>query len=57
MCGDHSVEYMVVEHIDARLIISQVVVSWLIVVIEDNLATAGDNSLRRTHDPEAVYLI
>ena len=57
MRGDNCVENVVVEHVDTWLVIGQVVIRWLIVVVEDDLASASNDSLRRTHHRETVDLV
>ena len=57
MRSDESIEDWVVEHAEARLIISQMVVRRLIIVVEDQSATTSDNSLGRLSNGQTVDFV
>jgi len=55
--SDESVEDRVVENKQSGLLISQMICSWLIVIVENQLSSSSHNPLRRACDGEAIDLI
>lgn len=57
MCSDEGVEDRVVENAQTCLVIGKMMVSRLIVIIEDQSATSCDDSLGRLCNRQAVNLV
>ena len=54
---DESIEDIIIEYTEARLVICQMVVSRFIVVIEHQSATSCNDPLRRLSDRQAINLV
>ena len=48
MSGNEGVEYWIIQHREASLVISKMVVSWLIIIVEAKLSATSYDSLRRS---------
>jgi hypothetical protein len=57
MCSNKGVESRVIEDAQARLVISQMVVCWLIIIIEYESSTTSNNSLRWIGNCKATDLV
>ena len=55
--SDDSVEYWVIQYTECGLIISQVMVSWFIIIVEDKSSPSSNDSLWRVCDCKATDLI
>tara|TARA_B110000285_G_C15124133_1_gene619074 strand:- start:1214 stop:1513 length:300 start_codon:yes stop_codon:yes gene_type:complete len=57
MSSDESVKDRVVQNKQSGLLISQMICSWLIVIVENQFSSSSHNPLRRACDGEAIDLI